>query len=147
MHAQYMSKENGSSAAVGKFFKKYMLICLRKYPFLPFCIAKFNLKSWVPPFLVENLPPLLVSPPQIFFRFPPFWNFQNLGSQGCVCVGGVGTHYVRRKDPRGSLKYNKSVREWIKFCTIPRHWLKTFLSPNLKARFRKVWQSRYASPP
>ena len=76
-----MSKEDGSFAVAGKFLKKYMLICLQKYPFLPFYIPKFDLKSLIPPFHFEDLsPPFGFPHPKLFFRFPPFWIFQNVGS-------------------------------------------------------------------
>ena len=75
-----MSKEDGSFAVAGKFLKLFMLICLQKSPFCPFLSLNSTWKVGFPPFILKIFPPFCFPQPIFFFRFPPFWNFQNLGS-------------------------------------------------------------------
>ena len=82
MYAQYISKENGSFAAAGKFLKKSMLICLWK-SLCPFLSLILTWKVGFPPFHFENLIlPFGFPCLKFFYQVPPpsFWNFQNLGS-------------------------------------------------------------------
>ena len=114
-----MSKENGSFAVAGNFLKKFMLICLRKSPSLPFFIPKFNLKSWVsPPFILKIFNSLFWFPPlQIFFQVSLH-----------LLLKGEGTHNVNCR------KLISTLKTWINVSDIEMYnWI-----PSLQVYHIKV---------
>ena len=78
-YAQYMSKYAEMCAAACKFWKNTCQFVSTNPIFFHSLSLTSIWKVRSPPLLMK-IPPFLFTKTQIFFKFPPFWNFQILSS-------------------------------------------------------------------